>query len=233
MRNFIPAGNHVNGLFKKAGTAASQLMSALFVLVTFVASVNGYSQGTLGNYSISALTGAATSVSPSGVAANVGFSTLIRGNGLTAINQNGEFASQDFSTSGTLTISNNDYLEFTITPGNTYSVSLSTVRFDLYRGSSGPTNLALRSSVDGYATTIGTTFSPTTTAAMYTISLSTASFQNFTSPITFRLYGWSATSNLGSLRLTNAAGDNGVEVDGVVNAPFTATFFGPVLSHHQ
>ncbi len=78
----------------------------------------------------------------------------------------------------------NDYFEFVITPNSTYKIDFSSF---VYTGqaSSGITNFAFRSSLDGFTANIG---SPATTGT--TISLSAAQFQNITSAITFRLYGW-------------------------------------------
>ena len=84
-----PQISYTTFLYKKI----SRSIAAFFVLFSFALAQTSYSQGTLGSYSTSALTGAAVSVPSSGVSANATFSTLTRGAGILAVSQSGEFAS--------------------------------------------------------------------------------------------------------------------------------------------
>jgi Family of unknown function (DUF5689)/Secretion system C-terminal sorting domain/Endonuclease/Exonuclease/phosphatase family len=99
-----------------------------------------------------------------------------------------------WSTSSTLT----KYFQFTITPDASFSISLSDITFDSQVSATGPTAWALRSSVDGYAANLATGANPTALASQ-TANLGTA-IQNKTTAVTFRLYGYSASST-GTFRI--------------------------------
>src|SRR5215510_14761719 len=77
------------------------------------------SPGSLGNYLTAGLSGttAPAVIAPSNVAANVVFSNLSRGSGLTASAATDAFNSSSWPTTSSLTVAGNtDYYEFTITP---------------------------------------------------------------------------------------------------------------------
>jgi hypothetical protein len=70
----------------------------------------------------------------------------------------------------------------------------------------------LRSSVDNYASDIWTYNYTSTAVQSQTISLASASFQNVTANVTFRIYGWSSTSGSGTFSI------NSFTFNGSVNA---------------
>lgn len=106
-------------------------------------------------------------------------------------------------------VTNNDYLQFTITPTSGYQLDLSSISWAAaasgYAANATPPNLpaagrfesrwTARSSLDGFTTDIGSSYkqSPTTAGTgtspyeVFTFALGSA-FQNLTSTITFRLY---------------------------------------------
>jgi hypothetical protein len=90
------------------------------------------------------------------------------------------------------------YFEFTITPDASFLLSLSTITFASQASATGPTAWALRSSIDNYATNLATGSNPTALASQ-TANLGTA-VQNRTTAVTFRLYGYSASST-GTFRI--------------------------------
>src|SRR5690606_6357580 len=116
-----------------------------------------------------------------------------RGAGLTTANANDRYNASGFSTSGTLTIGNNDYFEFTITPAAGYEIDFSNFIYTGQSSGTGPQNVAFRSSTNAYATNIGTA-----TVGGTTISLSAAAYQNVRLPITFRIYGYNADATGGT-----------------------------------
>jgi hypothetical protein len=193
------------------------------------------SPGSLGNYATAGLSGtmAPTDVAPSNVAANVSFSNLTRGAGLTAVSTADAFNSSSWQTASALTISGNtDYYEFTITPNSCYQFSASEMRVGLQRSGSGPTQAELRSSLDSYATTIGSAITVGTSLATHTINLSAVSgLQNRTSAVTFRIYGYNASNVAGTLRIQRVTSVPmvGLEVDGTVAA---ASGGAPSISTH-
>lgn len=79
------------------------------------------------------------------------------------------------------------YLEFTITPNTGFKINFSTQEFKCnLSGAPNLTPYLIRSSLDNYTTNIP--FSQATFAAPTIVNLSAASFQNITTPITFRIY---------------------------------------------
>ena len=83
------------------------------------------------------------------------------------------------------------YFEFVLTPNSGYALNfVSFVYTGTVAASKSPQQFAFRSSVDNFSTNIG---APTGSGT--TISLSGASYQNITSAIIFRIYGWAAKSS--------------------------------------
>jgi len=85
-----------------------------------------------------------------------------------------------------------DYYTFTLTPVLGFKISLSTLTFQIAATNGVTANFFVRSSLDSFATTIGSpqsvTGTNTTTFSPKSISLSASQFQNITSAITFRIY---------------------------------------------
>lgn len=101
-------------------------------------------------------------------------------------------------TSATTAKTANDYYEFTLTPNAGYNASLTDLKLDFASyGSGGSRSFAVFSSIDSFATSIGTANASGTSFATTTISLSAASFQNLTSAVTFRIYIWDDQNNSG------------------------------------
>jgi hypothetical protein len=115
------------------------------------------------------------------VAANMTASGIGRGTGIAGSNANDRYNASGWSTGA---IDLTDYFEFTMTPSPGFEINF--VSF-VYTGqvSSGTPSFAFRSSVDGYASNIGT---PTATGT--TISLSASTYQNVNTAITFRFYAF-------------------------------------------
>jgi hypothetical protein len=113
--------------------------------------------------------------------ANITVSGISRGSGITGAAAANRYSANGWSTGA---FDANDYFEFTLTPNSGYEINF--VSF-VYTGqvSTGSPNYAFRSSVDGYTANIGT---PVTAGT--TISLSSGTYQNITSAITFRFYGY-------------------------------------------
>jgi len=126
------------------------------------------------------------------VDADINVSGILRGPSITGTNANDRYNATSWNT-GALDL--NDYFEFTLTPC-LGSGSINFVSF-VYTGqasSTGPTNFAIRSSLDLYVANIGVA-----NASGTSISLSGALYQNITSPITFRYYAWGGTGGTYSI----------------------------------
>jgi hypothetical protein len=135
------------------------------------------------------------------VATGITVSGLDLSGGVNNADATDRFSADDWTTSGNINLG--DYFSWTITPGNCYDLDFTNLVLAFQRSGNGPQNLALRSSVDGYAANIWTFNLTNTNAQNQTISLASASFQNLTSAITFRLYGWNAGNNNGTFSVNS------------------------------
>lgn len=138
--------------------------------------------------------------------ANIAAANLTQGSLITGANGNRFGGSNWFDTGDTNpttlaeSITGNDYIQFTVTPNSGFSFTPTSFVFYWDRSETGPPNVALRSSVDGYAADLGTVTgmvsggSATTTARTITIT----GLSNITTATTFRLYGYGATGTTGT-----------------------------------
>lgn len=112
---------------------------------------------------------------------NITVSGIVRGPGIAGATAGNRYSASGWSTGA---IDLNDYFEFTLTPNATYEIDFVSFVYTS-QVSSGTPSHAFRSSLDGYASNIGT---PTTAGT--TISLAAGAYQNITTPITFRFYSF-------------------------------------------
>jgi len=83
---------------------------------------------------------------------NLNSSVISRGSGLTASNNSDRFNATNWAlTSIANAVSGNHYMQFTITPNADYQFNVSSIIIQFQSSSTGPSALALRSSIDGYA----------------------------------------------------------------------------------
>lgn len=125
------------------------------------------------------------------------------GSGLGNANANDRFNTDGFSTSGTLNIGNNDFISWILTPSTCFEIDLTSLVIAYQRSGQGPQNLALRSSLDNYAANIWSVSNIQSGEQISTISLSGVAYQNLTSAITFRLYGWNSGNTNGTFSINN------------------------------
>ena len=144
---------------------------------------------------------------------SVTVSGIGRGSGISGSNGNNRYSANNW-TQGTSSNSN-DYFYWTVGPSGCHEIDFSSLEIAIERSSSGPQNFALRSSVDNYASDIWTYNYTTTTLQTQTIFLASASFQNVTADVTFRIYGWSSVANSGIFSINSFA------FNGSVNAAST------------
>lgn len=191
----------------------------LLLLVTLGAAEEG--RGQILTFEFSGLAGNEATASSNSNDANLGSSTISRGAGLTASGNEGRFNATSWAeTSIANAVSGNDYMEFTITPNEGYQFNVSSVEVQWQRSGTGNTAIALRSSVDGYATDLGgvTDVADNTSTQTFTWTFSQA---NSSTAVTYRLYSYAeGTSGSGG------PGD-GTGNDIVVNGLVTATTVYP------
>lgn len=123
--------------------------------------------------------------------------------GLTNVNQSGfpnGVTGDAVSLSGWPTggLSGGDYVEFSVTPQG-YRFSVTSVTFDCNRSAEGPAQLAIRSNQDNFGSNIGTASIGTGFGNQnYGVS-----FNDLETEVKFRIYGHTAISSNGTLRLDN------------------------------
>ncbi|NTW53662.1 MAG: PEP-CTERM sorting domain-containing protein [Chlorobaculum sp.] len=114
-----------------------------------------------------------------------------RGAGISASSAADRYSARSWTTAAALDA--NDYFTFTLDAIPGYEIDFASFVYTGTRSASGPSVFAFRSSLDGFASDIGT---PTATGA--TIDLTASQFQHLTNPIEFRLYGYSAGATTGT-----------------------------------
>ncbi len=120
---------------------------------------------------------------------NITVSGIVRGPDLAGRTANNRYNARAWNSPS---LNPNDYFEFILTPNSGYEIDFVSFVYTGQASGTGPTNFAFRSSLDGFTTNIGTPI-----AAGATIDLSAVAYQDITEAITFRIYGWGASSGLG------------------------------------
>ena len=129
--------------------------------------------------------------------------------GLDNATGNDRYNKDDFTTNTSIN-TNSDYFSFTLTPIAGYHINYNSFVYTSTRqggGTGGPTQFAFRSNAAGnnYATNIG---SPDNNGE--TLSLTGASYQNSTTAIQYRFYGWDADSSNGDFSINDFTFTGGI-----------------------
>ena len=172
-------------------------------------------------FEFSALTGSEVTADSNTNNANLSTSTISRGAGLTASNNSGRFNATNWSVGNVDTaITDEDYMEFTITPNPTYQFSVSSITVNVQRSGTGPGAITLRSSADGYASNLDSekAIVDNTSVQQFTFTFSQA---NSTTPVTYRFYLHTAESTGGS------GGFEGTGDDIIVNGTVSSASSSP------
>jgi hypothetical protein len=153
-------------------------------------------------WELSAAPGNQVSSNATTLATGITSGVLQRGAGLTAAAAGGCMSASGWFTSSSPTtitdaINGNKYYEFNMVVQSGYYVNLTQVQAYLRSSATGPNTATLRSSLDGFATNIGTVTIPSNTASstFFTIPF-TANV--VTGTLTFRLYGYGTASGGGT-----------------------------------
>lgn len=126
--------------------------------------------------------------------ANISVSGIGRGTGVTGATGNDRYNTTSWTT--TTAIDVNDYFEFILTPNIGYKINFDNLNFTFQRSNSGPSVFKVRSSLDAFATDLGT-YNNTgdNSPSNVTLQLTGAEFDEISSAITFRIYAHTATSS--------------------------------------
>ena len=152
----------------------------------------------------------------------VGVNTVAAGSGSFSYSQWGIGATNANDATFTGSLSTSQYYNVAITPASGYSVSLTSITFNMLRSSTGPRNWAWRSDANTFATnltaSVGTntnisvqtgnnffwsmdTYTTSVQQKALTVTLGGASFTGFTNPVNFRCYAWNAETTAGTFRI--------------------------------
>ncbi|WP_293889930.1 lamin tail domain-containing protein [Flavobacterium sp.] len=116
-------------------------------------------------------------------------------------------------------IAGNNYIQFVVTPLSGATFTPTSFVFNWDSSGTGPKNVALRSSVDGYAANLGAIAPVAAIGTANTIAIS--GITNSASAITFRIYGYGATSTAGSGGLDISTNVVNVTLNGTTTAACT------------
>jgi hypothetical protein len=177
-------------------------------------------------------TGNEISVSSTTTDSNLEISEITRGIGLNASTLSNSFSSNNFSSASLVAaIAENEYIQFRVSPKAGYKASLNTLDSNFRRSGTGPSDFQWQYSLDAFQTSgtnIGMLINYTSTAtngnSQNQIDLSVISaLQNVSFPnsVTFRLYGWNASTTGGTFALGRLAGED-LKINGITTPVTTA-----------
>ncbi|MDA9775440.1 PKD domain-containing protein, partial [Algibacter sp.] len=126
------------------------------------------------------------------VNSNIVVSGISRGTGLTGVNDDNDYKAEGWSESSSLNTANNDYFEFILTPDSGYEINFEEFFYNA-KDDRGNVDVALRSSIDDYASNIGDRVLDGDDDTSF--DLTGDEFQNISEAITFRIYGWNASDD--------------------------------------
>jgi hypothetical protein len=199
-------------------------VAALFVALSLSAS----NAATLLQWNTFGNTGTETSELSIFNDANLGTSTLTLGAGVTAASNGNRFGGNAwFDTGDTATglgttlaesIAGNDYIEFIVTPNALYAFDVTDFAFRWDRSGTGPQSVALRSSIDSFATDLMTASALPGTGTFTSYALTGAGLTGITTATTFRLYGFHTANAAGTGGFDTAATGVNVQLDGATYA---------------
>lgn len=177
-------------------------------------------------YDFTGQNGSQASQSATTIAPNVVASNMTRGAGVVAgVGPSDSMHANGIDASPILNTANNDYFSFVVTKTNNNLMNIDSLEFSAQRNGQGARRIQVRSSLDGFASSLGT-FQLALDAVTYRFTATLgAAFDNVAknSPIEFRLYGYNAPgSPPNGLSLGTGATPNLV-LNGVLGVPEPAT----------
>ncbi|MFZ4678806.1 MAG: beta strand repeat-containing protein, partial [Flavobacterium sp.] len=176
-----------------AATQASQVLTVTAIAANIFSNpITGTNPNTSNPYTTGQITNS-----------NITVSGIGRGTGIAGTNANDRYTASGWNSTS---LDINDYFEFTLTPNSGFTISFENFIYTGQASGTGATSVALRSSLDSFGSNIG---SATITGS--TITLSGLSYQNITTAIKFRLYGWGASAAGGTFSV------NSFQFNGFVN----------------
>lgn len=155
----------------------------------------------LATYSFLGQPGDQTSTPVNTLATGVSASAITRGPNIGALAVTNTMAATNWSTNNSVWAQR--YYEFSLTPDTGFTLSLTSLVVGMARATpNGPTNYAIRSSIDSFASNLFTGITPT--SATKVTNFFGSGFNDISNTISFRVYGYNAASPEGRFRLTGS-----------------------------
>ena len=129
------------------------------------------------------------------------------------------FGGNNWSTGATsaAAVATNNFFQFTVTPTDGASYNATSLEFIWDRSGTGPSSVALRTSIDNFATDVGSLTGLTgSTSTVRTLTISGVS--NVSSATTFRLYGYNAGGATGTAGFDTGTNAPNVSFNGDITA---------------
>jgi hypothetical protein len=178
--------------------------------------VSGFSWGQILTFDFVGLAGSEATANSNFNDSNLTSSTISRGAGLTAAANADRFNATNWSTvSIANAVTNNQYMQFTITPNAGYDFTVSSIVIQLQRSGTGPSAIAIRNSLDGYTANLDAQYSVVDNTSTQTFTFTFAQ-TNSTSAVTYRIYCYAEAAG-GSGGPGDGTG-NDIVVNGTVNS---------------
>ncbi|MFM2264873.1 MAG: hypothetical protein RLZ77_289, partial [Bacteroidota bacterium] len=157
---------------------------------------------------------------------NISTSDLTFGAGITPLGNGLRFGGTSWFDTGNTAAGNtlaeavagNNYIQFIVAPNFNFAFTPTSFVFSWGRSGTGPVNVALRSSVDGYTSNLGVVTGLTSLSNGNTITIT--GLTNISTATTFRLYGYGGTGPGGTGGFDMA---NTTPAPGIVNVQLNGT----------
>lgn len=166
-----------------------QKLRLMAVTVMMLLAFNSWGQGIL-TFEFSGLAGSEETATSNFNNANLNSSEISRGAGLTAASNGGRFNATNWALESIdNAIAGDNYMEFTIDPTNDFQFNVSSVYLQLQRSGTGPRGIAIRNSIDNYASNLDQEYpiADVTTTQNFTFTFDQS---NSSTPVTYRIYMW-------------------------------------------
>ena len=139
-------------------------------------------------------------------------SAITRGPGVTAVANADRFNSKNWTTAPTPDL--NDYLEFTITPSDGYSVTISTLTLQHQRSVTGPRSFVIRTNLDAFATNATNEVTVPDVNSNLTSTFNFATTITTSSPVIIRIYAYNAEATTGTWGPGESMDGNDMSISG-------------------
>ena len=206
----------------------------LMFLILLLNSFNSFNQ--ILTFDFAGIVGSEVSVNSNFNNANLTASTITRGAGITTSANADRFNATNWNiVSIADAVTNNDYMEFTITPNAGFQFTISSFTFHLQRSGTGHTQIALRSSADAYATNLDAIKAVVDNATTQSFTFTFAQTPACNVAITYRLYGFAeagtgtggpgdgAGNDISVFGTVTSCGGNSITAGAITGAPFDVT----------